>query len=204
MATKKKAAKKKVTRKNITRQRTSKKPLAKTTSKKKTTVRKTTASTDIKTSAGPGLGKSVANFSLPSTDGQTVRLSDLKGKHVVLYFYPRDSTPGCTIEGRDFRDRHADFIRHNSIIFGVSRDSLKRHDNFRSKENFPFHLLADENEAVCKIFDVIKPKNMYGKMVRGIERSTFLIDKNGVLRQEWRKVKIEGHADAVLAAVKTL
>ena len=190
MATKKKATKKKIVRKK--------------TSQKKSPSRKAAGTATKKQSAGPAVGKPVASFGLPSTDAQTVRLSNLKGKHIVLYFYPRDSTPGCTIEGRDFRDRHAEFIRHNCVIFGVSRDNLKRHDTFRSKENFPFHLLADESEVVCKQFDVIKPKNMYGKMVRGIERSTFLIDKNGVLRQEWRKVKIAGHADEVLAAVKAL
>lgn len=204
MATIKKAAKKKLTKKKITAKRVAKKTVAKKVSKKKTTTLNKPKKTASSTLVDSMVGKTVADISLPSTEGQTVRLSSLKGKHVVLYFYPRDSTPGCTIEGRDFRDLHAEFSRLNTVIFGVSRDTLKSHAKFRSNENFPFHLLADEAETACQHFDVIKPKNMYGKMVRGIERSTFLIDKAGILRQEWRKVKIEGHAAAVLAAVKAL
>lgn len=152
----------------------------------------------------PTVGKPVPDFDLPATGGGHVRLSDLRGKNVVLYFYPKDSTPGCTLEGQDFRDRHAKFAKLNTVILGVSRDSLKSHENFKCKRNFPFELLSDQDETLCTLFDVIKLKNMYGKQVRGIERSTFLIDAKGVLRREWRKVKVEGHADAVLAEVKSL
>lgn len=189
-------------KKKATKRATAKKKVVKRAVSRKKTAKKKSATTA--TIAGPAIGKAIPDFTLPSTEGQAIRLSSLKGKHVVLYFYPRDNTPGCTIEGRDFRDRHAEFARLNTVIYGISRDSLKSHGNFRQKENFAFHLLADETETACKLFAVMKMKNMYGKMVRGIERSTFLIDRNGILRQEWRKVKIEGHADDVLAAVRTL
>jgi len=150
------------------------------------------------------LGKKVPDFTLPATGDQEISLSDFKGQNVVLYFYPKDSTPGCTREGQDFRDNHAKFKRQNAVILGVSRDSVKAHENFKAKQGFPFELLSDKDETVCKLFDVIKMKNMYGKKVRGIERSTFLIDDKGKLRQEWRKVKVDGHAEEVLDAVKTL
>ena len=150
------------------------------------------------------LNKKVSNFSLPATGDQTISLSDFKGSNLVLYFYPKDSTPGCTREGQDFRDNHSKFRRAKTFILGVSRDSIKAHENFKAKQAFPFDLLSDADEALCKQFDVIKMKNMYGKKVRGIERSTFLIDANGKLRQEWRKVKVDGHADEVLQAVKYL
>ena len=150
------------------------------------------------------IGKKVPNFALPATGDQTIKLADLKGQRVVLYFYPKDSTPGCTREGQDFRDAQAKFKRANTLIFGVSRDSLKSHENFKAKQGFKFELLSDADETLCKLFDVIKEKNMYGKKVMGIERSTFLIDDKGVLRQEWRKVKVEGHVDEVLQAVKGL
>ena len=150
------------------------------------------------------IGKKVPDFKLPATSNQTIKLSDLKGKKVVLYFYPKDSTPGCTLEGQNFRDSIKKFKSKNTVILGVSRDSLKSHEKFREAQCFPFDLLSDEDEKLCKLFDVIKEKNMYGKKVMGIERSTFLIDEKGVLRQEWRKVKVEGHADEVLNAVKTL
>jgi len=150
------------------------------------------------------VGKKITPFSLPATGEQDIALSDFKGKNVVLYFYPKDSTPGYTREGQDFRDNHSKFKRQNAVILGISRDSLKSHENFKAKQCFPFDLLSDKDEVVCKLFDVIKMKNMYGKKVRGIERSTFLIDSNGKLRQEWRKVKVDGHAEEVLAAVKAL
>jgi peroxiredoxin Q/BCP len=150
------------------------------------------------------LEKRVPNFELPATSDQTVRLSALKGKNVVIYFYPKDSTPGCTLEGQDFRDNHRKFARAKTVVFGVSRDSLRSHNNFKAKQEFPFELLSDEDETLCKLFDVIKLKNMYGKKVRGIERSTFLIDAKGVLRQEWRKIKVAGHAEEVLEAAKAL
>lgn len=150
------------------------------------------------------LGKKAPDFRLPATGGSEVRLADLKGSNVVLYFYPKDSTPGCTLEGQDFRDRHTKFKRLNTVILGVSRDSLAAHEKFKEKQGFPFELLSDADEKVCRLFDVIKEKNMYGRKVMGIERSTFLIDAAGVLRAEWRKVKVPGHADEVLAAVKAL
>lgn len=152
----------------------------------------------------PELGKAAPHFDLPSTSGGTVSLPSLKGKNVVLYFYPKDSTPGCTTEGQAFRDLHDTFAAHNTLIFGVSRDSLKSHDNFRTKQCFPFDLLSDADESACHAYDVIKMKNMYGKQVRGIERSTFLIDAKGILRREWRKVKVKDHAEEVLAAVQAL
>ncbi len=150
------------------------------------------------------IGKKVKNFTLPATDDQELSLNDFKGKKLVLYFYPKDSTPGCTTEGQDFRDAKAKFSRQNTVILGVSRDSLRSHENFKAKQQFNFDLLSDADEELCKQFDVIKMKNMYGKQVRGIERSTFLIDEDGVLRQEWRKVKVKGHVDEVLDAVKAL
>ena len=150
------------------------------------------------------LGKKVPDFELPATGEQTIKLSALKGQKVVLYFYPKDSTPGCTQEGQDFRDHYAKFQRVGAVVFGVSRDGLKSHEKFKEKQQFNFELLADENEKLCKLFDVIKEKNMYGKKVMGIERSTFLIDDKGVLQKEWRKVKVAGHVDEVLQAVKQL
>jgi peroxiredoxin Q/BCP len=150
------------------------------------------------------VGKAVPDFALPATGDQTIRLSALKGQNVVLYFYPKDNTPGCTLEGQDFRDLHAKFKRANTTVLGVSRDSVKSHEGFKDKQEYPFELLSDEDEKACKLFDVIKPKNMYGKEVMGIERSTFLIDAAGVLRREWRKVKVEGHAAEVLEAAKAL
>ena len=150
------------------------------------------------------IGKKIPGFTLPATGEQTISLSALKGKRVVLYFYPKDSTPGCTIEGRAFRDHVKKFRALNTVILGVSRDSLKSHENFREKECFPFDLLSDADEKLCRMFDVIKEKNMYGRKVMGIERSTFLIDENGILRNEWRKVKVEGHVSEVLDAVRNL
>ncbi len=149
-------------------------------------------------------GKKVPDFELPATGEKSVRLSDLKGKKVVLYFYPKDSTPGCTVEGQNFRDNIKKFKAINTVILGVSRDTVTSHEKFKKNECFPFDLLSDTDEKLCKLFDVIKEKNMYGKKVMGIERSTFLIDEEGILRQEWRKVKIEGHAEEVLNAVKNL
>ncbi|MEJ2360602.1 MAG: peroxiredoxin [Gammaproteobacteria bacterium] len=155
-------------------------------------------------SASVSIGKTVPNVTLPATGEQSISLKSLRGQNVVLYFYPKDSTPGCTREGQDFRDNLSKFKRQNTVILGVSRDSVKSHENFRSKQGFKFDLLSDSDETLCKLFDVIKMKNMYGKKVRGIERSTFLIDDKGKLRQEWRKVKVDGHVEEVLAAVKAL
>lgn len=150
------------------------------------------------------IGKKVPDFALPATGEQDIRLSELKGKKVVIYFYPKDSTPGCTTEGQDFRDHYNKFKRANTVILGVSRDSIKSHENFKTKQAFPFELLSDQEEKLCALFDVIKEKNMYGKKLMGIERSTFLIDDQGVLRAEWRKVKVAGHVEAVLAAAKAI
>jgi peroxiredoxin Q/BCP len=148
------------------------------------------------------LGKPVKDFSLPSTGGGTFKLSALRGRKVVLYFYPKDSTPGCTTEGADFRDRHKAFRKAGCEVFGISRDSLKSHENFKAKMQFPFELLSDAEERACAQFGVMKMKNMYGKQVRGIERSTFVIDEQGVLAREWRGVKVPGHAEEVLSFVK--
>jgi len=150
------------------------------------------------------LNKEVKNFSLAATGEQTISLDDLKYSKVVLYFYPKDSTPGCTTEAQQFRDLHAQFVKAGAVIFGVSRDSIKSHENFKSKMALHFDLLSDSDEVLCTQFRVIKMKNMYGKQVRGIERSTFLIDDKGVLRQEWRGIKADGHAAEVLVAVEAL
>lgn len=150
------------------------------------------------------LNKPVADFHAPATSGVEFRLSELKGKQVVLYFYPKDSTPGCTTEGQGFRDKIEDFAKANTLVFGVSRDGIKSHENFKAKQCFPFELISDKDEAVCQLFDVIKLKKLYGKEYMGVDRSTFLIDAKGVLRQEWRGVKVPGHVDTVLAAAQDL
>jgi len=150
------------------------------------------------------VGKKVPAFSLPATSEQTVSSKDLAGQAYVLYFYPRDNTPGCTTEGENFRDHYEKFKRRKVRVFGVSRDNLRSHERFRAKYGFPFELLADEDEKLCTVFDVIRQKNMYGKQVRGIERSTFLVDADGKLRREWRKVKIDGHVEEVLEALREL
>jgi thioredoxin-dependent peroxiredoxin len=147
--------------------------------------------------------KKVDDFSIASTGG-LFKLSEQRGHPVVLYFYPKDNTPGCTTEGMQFRDLYKQFAKAGAVVVGVSRDSLKSHESFKAKMEFPFELISDADEKLCAQFDVIKMKNMYGKQVRGIERSTFLIDASGKLAEEWRKIKIPGHADAVLAAVKAL
>ena len=150
------------------------------------------------------VGNRVPDFSIPATGTETFRLSEHKGHPVVLYFYPKDNTPGCTTEGEQFRDLHKEFTKRGAVVAGVSRDSMKSHDSFKAKMGFPFQLLSDADEKLCALFDVIKMKNMYGKKVRGIERSTFLIGADGKLLREWRKVKVDGHAAEVLDAVKAL
>lgn len=150
------------------------------------------------------VGRKVADFSLPQSDGSSWRLADHAGGKVVLYFYPRDMTPGCTTEGQDFRDLHAAFRKAGTAVFGISRDTCASHAKFRTRERFPFELLSDTEEQACRAFDVIKEKNMYGKKVLGIERSTFLIDAEGKLAREWRKVKVAGHAEEVLEAARSL
>jgi peroxiredoxin Q/BCP len=148
------------------------------------------------------VGKKVPAFSGEATGGAPIGSKDLKGQKYVLYFYPRDNTPGCTIESNDFRDLHDKFRRRKVRIIGISRDTLKSHDKFKDKFGFPFELIADPDETICNLFGVMKDKNMYGKKVRGIERSTFLVDESGVLLREWRKVKVEGHAQEVLDSLK--
>lgn len=148
------------------------------------------------------IGKKINNFSLPATGDKTISLKDLAGKKVVLYFYPKDSTPGCTTEGQNFRDAKAKFTRQNTIILGVSRDSIKRHENFKAKQKFNFDLLSDEDETLCKQFDVIKLKKLYGREYMGVDRSTFLIDEKGILLEEWRGVKVKQHVEHVLEACK--
>ena len=152
----------------------------------------------------PSLNHTINDFELPATSGKTFRLSQQLGKTLVVYFYPKDSTPGCTTQGMAFRDNYAAFQAANCEIFGVSRDSLKSHENFKAKFTFPFELLADTEELACGIFGVMKMKNMYGKQVRGIERSTFVIDKNGVLIREWRGVKVDGHVEEVLNFINNI
>ena len=149
-------------------------------------------------------GKAVKDFSLPSTGGGTFKLSDQRGKTLVVYFYPKDNTPGCTVEGTDFRDRYRDFTRAGAEVVGVSRDSIKSHEGFKAKMKFPFALLSDTEEEACTLFGVMKMKNMYGKKVRGIERSTFVLDGEGAIAREWRGVKVPGHVEEVLNFVKAL
>ncbi|WP_293007244.1 peroxiredoxin [Nitrosomonas sp.] len=146
----------------------------------------------------------VEDFTLPSTGDKEFSLANCTGKNVIIYFYPKDDTPGCTIEGQDFRDNWHLFTEMNCIIVGVSRDSIKSHEGFKAKMKFPFELLSDADEKVCDLFGVMKMKNMYGKQVRGIERSTFVIDTQGVLRKEWREVKVPGHVQEVLEFINTL
>jgi thioredoxin-dependent peroxiredoxin len=150
------------------------------------------------------LDQPAPDFELPSTDGTTFRLARAKGHPLVLYFYPKDNTPGCTAEGQQFRDLYPEFQQRECAVYGISRDSLKSHENFKARMQFPFDLLSDAEEVACKLFDVIKMKNMYGKKVRGIERSTFAIDGKGIVRREWRGVKVPGHVQEVLEFVKTL
>ncbi|MDZ4202835.1 MAG: peroxiredoxin [Gallionella sp.] len=148
--------------------------------------------------------KTIDDFSLPATGGQTFSLSGARGKHLVIYFYPKDNTPGCSTEAQQFRDLYPEFQRANCEVTGISRDSIKSHENFKAKFTLPFPLLSDTDETVCNLFGVMKQKNMYGKLVRGIERSTFVIDKCGALRREWRGLKADGHAREVLDFVLTL
>lgn len=152
--------------------------------------------------AAPTLNRVAPDFKCPATSGQTIQLKSLRGKKVVLYFYPKDNTPGCTTEGQDFRGLHTKFRRQNVVILGVSRDSLTSHEKFKEKQKFPFELLSDPDEQLCRKYDVIKEKSLYGRKFMGVERSTFLIDEQGKLRKEWRKVKVKGHAAEVLEAVK--
>jgi len=150
------------------------------------------------------IGQAVPDIELQATDGQAIRFSDLHGKNIVLYFYPKDSTPGCTTEGQDFRDRYEEFRNLNAEILGVSRDSIKAHENFKSKNSFPFELISDADGALCSLFDVVKEKTLCDKTYMGIERSTFIIDKKGILRHEFRGVKVDGHVAHMLKTIKSL
>jgi peroxiredoxin Q/BCP len=178
----------------------------------KKSAKKTPAKAKAKTASKTGLigkpkvtvGQTVPAFTLPSTGGKEISLKDLAGRTVVLYFYPKDSTPGCTIEGRDFTRLHGAFVAAAAEVFGISRDSIKSHERFKTNEKYSVDLLSDEDEKVVRIFGVMKLKNMYGKQVRGIERSTFVIDKDGKLLKEWRGVSVPGHAEEVLNYIKSL
>ena len=150
------------------------------------------------------MNRVVADFTAESTGNKTLRLKDLRGQNVVIYFYPKDSTPGCTLEGQDFRDLYARFRRQKTVILGVSRDSIASHEKFKAKQAFPFDLLSDPDESLCRKFDVIREKTLYGRKFMGVERSTFLIDAGGKLRREWRQVKVKGHAAEVLEATREL
>lgn len=146
----------------------------------------------------------VADFQLPATGGSTFTAESARGKNLVIFFYPKDSTPGCTTEAQQFRDLYAQFLQANCVVVGISRDSIKSHENFKAKQELPFELLSDSDESVCNLFGVIKMKNMYGKQVRGIERSTFVFDGAGKLLREWRGLKADGHAQQVLDFISTL
>lgn len=172
--------------------------MKKTTKKKPVTVRKDTPKGKV------AVGKAIPSLVAAATGGKDISLDDFKGKTVVLYFYPKDATPGCTVEGHDFTRLHKQFQKAGAEVLGISRDSVKSHDKFKENQKYTFDLLSDEDEHVCGAFGVIKMKNMYGKQVRGIERSTFVIDKSGKLVKEWRGVKVPGHAEEVLEYVKSL
>ncbi len=150
------------------------------------------------------IGQPIPDLAVQATDDQSFRLSELRGKNLILYFYPKDNTPGCTTEGQDFRDHYEEFEALNAVILGVSRDDLKSHEGFKNKQCFPFDLISDSNGTLCAAFDVIKEKNLYGKKSMGIERSTFIIDAKGVLRREYRKVKVEGHILSVLKDLREI
>ena len=203
--TKKKTA---VTSKSKTKKAAPKKTKASTgrntTVKAKTSSIKKSSKAPSTGSRGLKIGDMVPSITRAATGGKSLSLSDFKGRKVVLYFYPKDDTPGCTLEGQDFTRLNDQFKAANCEILGVSRDPVASHEKFCSKFAFTFTLLSDEDEQLCKSFDVIKDKNMYGKIVRGIERSTFVIDRDGRLSREWRKVSVDGHAAEVLAHVKSL
>ena len=204
----KKSAKKKAPKKAA--KKSPKKAMKKSPSKatkskpkgKKTPLMKPTPSVTVALSKGPRIGTEVPDFELPSTIGAPFKLSEFRGRKIILYFYPKDATSGCTLEGHEFSKLLGDFHAHNADVLGVSRDTLKSHDAFKASENFKVDLLSDEQEQVCKIFDVIKEKNMYGKKTVGIERSTFVIDPEGKVAAEWRKVTALGHAQEVLEKIK--
>lgn len=194
---KKVKAKKKVAKKKTA---VRKKTVKRAETVKRTSAQKKTAGS----SASSMVGKAAPDFVMPSTGGKNLSFKDFAGKNVVLYFYPKDNTPGCTIEGHDFRRLSAEFDDENAVILGASKDSVKSHEGFRTKCEFPFDLIADEDEKLCRAFDVIQMKSLYGRKYEGIERSTFVIDGHGRVLKEWRKVKVDGHAQEVLDFVKSL
>lgn len=200
-----KKSKKKSVKKSVSK--VPKKKIAQKTAEKtsKKTSKKGAKSSKPKESLAKSLiGKPAPAVSVPSTAGGNASLADFKGKKVVLYFYPKDNTPGCTLEGYDFKRLSRDFMAADAVILGVSKDSLKTHSNFKLKCGFPFDLLVDADEKLCRAFDVIQMKSLYGRQYLGIERSTFVIDQNGSVAHEWRKVKVNGHAEEVLEFVRTL
>ncbi len=201
--TKKKTAKKATTKKAAVKKATAKKAKARAKVKKAAKAKKPAVKM-VDSKPQVTVGQAIPDVVLPATGGRTIALSELRGKNVVLYFYPKDSTPGCTIEGHDFTRLHDEFKSANTEVFGISRDSIRSHENFKAKQNYSVDLLSDEDEKASQLFGVIKMKNMYGKKVRGIERSTFVIDRDGRLVKEWRKVSVPGHAEEVLNFVKTL
>lgn len=184
--------------------KTMKAKTSKTSTKAKTTkkAKSTKGAKKVKASSESLKGQKIKSLRLPMTGGKKFDLKEFSGQKVVLYFYPKDMTPGCTIEGHEFSQLKTEFNKYNTLVFGISRDSVERHEKFINKENYNIELISDEDEMACKIFDVIKEKNMYGKKVMGIERSTFLIDEDGKVEKEWRKVKAEGHAQEVLNYIK--
>lgn len=190
--TKKTTAPKKI---SLTKKTTATRKVALTSTKQKV---KKSVSSPVGTEPAVSLGQVVPDFSLPATGAKLFQLSAMKGKKIVLYFYPKDSTPGCTIEGHDFTKLHNEFKKENVEVYGVSRDSISSHETFKDKQCYSIDLISDSDEKICRTFGVIKIKNMYGKKVLGIERSTFVIDENGQLEKEWRGVKVEGHAQEVL------
>ncbi len=204
--TTKKAVTKKVSKKTATKSSTAKKTAAKKMTITAKSSGKPSTTVMVSNYQGPkaGLNQDVPSITVTGTSGQTIELASLRGKKVVLYFYPKDATPGCTIEGHDFSKLYEHFKAANTEVFGISRDSIKSHEKFKETECFPFELLSDENETACSAFGVIKMKNMYGRQVRGIERSTFIIDANGKLVKECRGVKVPGHVDEVLEFVKSI
>lgn len=208
-------AKKKTTKKTGAKKLHAKKTGKKTTTRKKPTVKakdpsavkRTSARKEKKVIGGEAssmVGRAAPAIILPATGGQNISLADFKGRRIVLYFYPKDNTPGCTLEGYDFKRLERDFASQDTVILGVSKDGMKAHEGFKGKCGFPFELLSDEEEKLCRAFDVIQMKSLYGRKFMGIERSTFVIDRDGKVIREWRKVKVNGHAEEVLDYVRTL
>lgn len=200
-------AKKKTVKKKVSKKITKKKVTKKAISKKKSVSKKATSKKAVKKATAEKpfkLKSSALNITISATGSQSFALKDFKGQNIVIYFYPKDLTPGCTIEGQDFSKLSAKFKKANTVILGVSRDTISLHERFKEKYNFKFELLSDKDEKLCKAFDVIRLKKLYGREYMGVDRSTFIIDKNGKLVKEWRKVKVKGHAEEVLSEVKAL